>query len=195
MKPENSPKIILENSISLKSLSLVLGTLAGLLLAAVGISILPTQSEPTVNAEVIPAEFAPNFEIESFTSDKAIALVDFEGQGLVINFWASWCHPCREEMPALESAWQKYQDQGVVFIGVNGSDNKEEGAGFLQEYGVTFPNGLDPDGKVMDAYRIQGLPSTWFVNGDGQVVKKVYGPLDLAALDEAIALILPGEGS
>ena len=172
-----------------------MGALAGILLAALFVAILPILSEQTGSIqEVLPTQYAPAFEMETINTEAPIALADYSGQGVVLNFWASWCHPCREEMPALESAWQKYKDQGIVFIGANSSDSKEEALSFLDEYGITYANGSDLDSKVSQLYQVQGLPTTWFIAGDGSVEKKVYGPLDLAALDAAIALILPEAG-
>ena len=190
-----SPNELSQQEISERRLSAVLGIFAGLLLAALLSLLIPLIAERAVaSQEAATLQYAPEFEMESFNSAASISLADFEGQGVVLNFWASWCHPCREEMPALESAWQKYKDQGIVLVGVNSSDNEEQTLAFLEEYGVSYPNGSDLNSEVSQLYQIQGLPTTWFIAGDGSVAKIVFGPLDLEALDAAIALILPEAG-
>jgi len=190
-----SPKEISQQEISERRLSAVLGIFGGLLLAALISLLIPQIAERALaSQEVAAVQIAPDFEMESFNSAAPIALADYKGQGVVLNFWATWCHPCQEEMPALESAWQKYKDQGIVLVGVNSSDNEEQILAFLEEYGVNYPNGSDLDSEVSQLYQIQGLPTTWFIAGDGSVAKIVYGPLDLEALDAAIALILPEAG-
>lgn len=172
--------------------SKILGIIAGLSLVFALIFLYSKIAPDSQKTSEVAARFqAPDFNIVSFQTGESIALSDFSGKGIVLNFWASWCHPCKEEMPALEAAWQKYKDQGVVFIGVNSSDNNERATEFIDEYALTFLNGSDLDGTVSDDYRIQGIPTTWFINGEGLLEKIVYGPLDLEGLDAAISLILP----
>ena len=192
MTTDTSPKKLFQIEVNENRLSTILGILAGLLLAAIVVLVIPALAE-MVNSlpEAAPVQYAPDFELESFNSALPLVLTDYAGKGVVLNFWASWCQPCREEMPALEAAWQKYQDQGIAFIGVNSSDNEKQTTDFLDEYGVTYPNGSDLDSEVSQLYQIQGLPTTWFITPDGAVAKIVYGPLDLESLDAAIALILP----
>jgi thiol-disulfide isomerase/thioredoxin len=86
------------------------------------------------------ARQAPSFTLTLFDG-KMIRLEDFRGKAVLINFWASWCIPCRAEAPALESAWQTYKDRGVVFIGVNIQDKEENARAFMKEFGVTYLNG------------------------------------------------------
>lgn len=192
MTTEISPKQRVSQEVLEKRFSILLGALIGLLLAALFMWSLPFLAEKVNDLQnAASVQYAPNFELEGVNLSSPIALADYEGKGVVLNFWASWCHPCREEMPALEAAWKKYESQGIVFIGVNSSDNKEQTLAFLEEYGLTYPNGVDAGAKVSELFQIQGLPTTWFVAADGSVAKIVYGPLDLNSLDENIALILP----
>lgn len=161
--------------------ALIIGTLIGYLAA-----INKSQSEYTP-----PIETAPEFTLTLLSNGEEIRLTDFAGKGIVLNFWASWCFPCKIEMPALEETWNKYQDQDVLFIGVNLWDEKPEAIQFLEEFGVTYLNGIDLSDQIDIDYNIQGIPTTWFISPDGTVVKKVMGPLNLEKLDEAISLILP----
>lgn len=138
-----------------------------------------------------PIESAPDFELTRFDNGQSLNLSELKGKGIVLNFWASWCVPCQNEMPALEKAWQRYQDVGIVFVGVNLWDEKDNALAFLKEHAVTYPNGIDSQDQISSDYNIQGIPTTWFIAPDGTVVSKVMGPLDLEMLDEAIALIRP----
>lgn len=138
-----------------------------------------------------PVETAPDFEITLFENGLTLNLSELYGKGVVINFWASWCIPCQKEMPALENAWRRYQDVGIVLVGVNLWDEEADARAFLNEYAVTYPNGIDSQDQISSDYNIQGIPTTWFIAPDGTVVRKVMGPLDLKMLDEAIALIRP----
>lgn len=136
-------------------------------------------------------EYAPEFQLDLLNDGDSLFLSDLVGKGVVVNFWASWCYPCQQEMPALEAAWQKYANQGVVFVGVNIADQQQDALDFLDEYAVTYPNGVDILGTIEVDYQLIGYPTTWFIKSDGSVARKVLGPLELDDLDAAIALILP----
>lgn len=135
-------------------------------------------------------ELAPDFELALLTDQGTLKLADLRGKGVVLNFWASWCVPCRTEMPALQSAWERYQDDGIVFVGINLWDEEPAALEFLNEFGVTYPNGFDALDNIDKNYNLLGVPTTWFIYPDGSIARKVMGPLDLESLDEAIALIM-----
>jgi cytochrome c biogenesis protein CcmG/thiol:disulfide interchange protein DsbE len=121
-----------------------------------------------------------------------ISLSDLRGKGVVLNFWASWCKPCEEEAAALEAAWRTYRDKGVVFIGVDYLDQDPAAKRYLQKFAITYPNGPDLGSKIAKRYMIRGVPETFFINPEGQIVgcRKV-GPLDEAELHQRIAEIMP----
>ena len=125
-----------------------------------------------------PGKEAPAFTLRSF-EDGELSLSDFEGEAVVINFWASWCLPCREEMPALEATWNAYRDRGLVIIGVNTprSDPEPQARAFLEEFGVTYPNVFDTDGFTAIDYGVSGIPVTFFVDRDGIVARRYVGTL------------------
>jgi cytochrome c biogenesis protein CcmG/thiol:disulfide interchange protein DsbE len=99
---------------------------------------------------------APDFTLTTFEGE-TITLSQFRGQVVVINFWASWCIPCREEAAYLETTWRKYRDQGVVFIGVNYVDAEREALAYLDEFDITYYNGPDIGIRISDLYYIQGI--------------------------------------
>jgi len=125
-------------------------------------------------------------------------LKELNGKAVLLNFWASWCVPCRAEARALESAWQKYKDREVVFIGVNIQDKEEDARAFMKEFGVTYLNGLDSSGKIAIDYGVWGIPETFFIDPQGRITYKHAGelrtPIIVAKLDEALRGIVSAEG-
>ncbi len=132
---------------------------------------------------------APDFELTSFDGQQ-ISLSELRGQVVVINFWASWCPPCREEAAYLESTWQKYQNQGVVFIGVDYLDTEPEALAYLDEFDISYFNGPDLRSRIAQAYNIQGVPETFFVARSGELRGVKIGPLYPPELDERIEALL-----
>ena len=118
---------------------------------------------------------APEFLLPRLDGGGTIALDSFRGRVVVINFWASWCAPCRAEAPALEATWQRYRDHGVVVIGVNVQDLVPQALRFLQETKTTYPMVRDRDNTVYRAYGLTGLPETFFVDRSGKIVRKFRG--------------------
>lgn len=131
---------------------------------------------------------APDFTLQTFDGE-TIRLSDFRGQPVVINFWASWCVPCEREAPILESTWRKYRDAGVVFIGIDYVDTEPAARAFLDKYDITYRNGPDVGSRISDAYRIQGVPETFFVDRKGVVRDLIIGELAREQLEAGIALI------
>jgi len=119
---------------------------------------------------------APDFSIDLFQGG-TLTLSDLVGKPIVINFWASWCGPCRDEAPALEKTWRLYRDQGVVFVGIDVRDTEEDARAFLKEFGISYPNGPDSNNRIAVSYGLTGVPETVFVNREGLVVRRNIGPL------------------
>lgn len=118
---------------------------------------------------------APAFTLQDFAGGK-VRLGDFRGKLLMLNFWASWCVPCREEMPALERLYRKYKDNGFVLLGVNLQDDKNRAAAFIKELKITFPTAFDPDGEVGRLYGAWGLPATYLIDANGIALARAWGP-------------------
>ena len=128
---------------------------------------------------------APDFTLETFEGE-SIQLSDLRGQVVVINFWASWCPPCREEAPYLEASWREYRDQGVVFLGVDYVDTDIEALAYIEEFGISYPNGPDLQTRISQAYRIQGVPETFFIGKDGTIRGVKVGPLAPPELEDRL---------
>ena len=136
----------------------------------------PTTSaaEPTA---VRSGRYATDFAINLFTGGN-FRLSEQRGKVVVVNFWASWCPPCKEEAPVLERAWQSYKDKGVVFIGVDVWDTEADAKAFMTKYGITYANGPDPAGEVAIEYGVTGLPETWVLDRDGRLARRWVGALN-----------------
>ena len=149
-----------------------------------------------------PQQRAPDFEVE-LLGGGTLSSDDLKGRPVVLNFWASWCDPCREEMPAFERMWDRYRDQGVEIIGVNLQDSAEGAQGFVDEVGVSYPIALDTDGSLAEDLGVRGLPQTFFIDEDfrferisagdaleGGGDRVVFGAIDEETLEEKIRELL-----
>ena len=134
---------------------------------------------------------APDFSLPHlFEEGRNVTLSEYRGQPVVLNFFASWCLPCRKEMPALEDAYQTYQDAGLVVIGVGTKDGRRPVMGFALSTGVTFPIVWDGLGKVYTDYRVMGMPTTYFVNRAGNIESAVIGGVTPEQLEQGIITIM-----
>lgn len=128
----------------------------------------------------------PDFELTTLTGD-VVRLSDYKGKKVILNFWASWCPPCKEEMPHMEEYYQKNKDlENVEIIAVNMTKSEKPGMvkKFVDSYGLTFPIPLDEEGKVMNAYQIIPLPTTYMINTDGTIAHQISGPINGKLLNE-----------
>ncbi len=117
---------------------------------------------------------APDF-IRETLDGRELSLSELRGKPVVMNFWASWCVPCRLEMPTLEDAAKRYGGQ-VHFLGVNVLDRPQQAKAFVRNLGVTFPSVLDEDGEILARYRVVGLPTTVFITRSGRILEVHAGP-------------------
>jgi cytochrome c biogenesis protein CcmG/thiol:disulfide interchange protein DsbE len=113
---------------------------------------------------------APAFSAVTFDGEP-ISLDGWRGNAVVVNFWASYCAPCRDEAPMLERLWQEYRDRGVVFVGINTDDIERNARAYMDEFGITYYNAPDVKGKIEDDYRITGIPETFVINTEGEIVR------------------------
>lgn len=132
---------------------------------------------------------APDFGFTSFEGER-LGPGDLAGQAVVLNFWASWCVPCRTEMPAFESAYRANRDRGITFVGLAVEDSQDSASTFVKELDITYPTGPDAGNEVSLRYGVTGLPTTVFIARDGTVARRWLGVLSeqqLAAFVEEIA--------
>jgi thiol-disulfide isomerase/thioredoxin len=129
---------------------------------------------------------APSFTLQRLEGDGSVRLESLRGKVVVINFWASWCEPCKKEMPRLEQAWQRYRSRGVTFIGVNTTDFTGDAERFVDRYRVTFPTVRDGNGRVLAKYGGLPIPWTYFVNREGLIVGYIRGEVTAEALEDGL---------
>jgi thiol-disulfide isomerase/thioredoxin len=152
------------------------GLLALSLAALLPLSLAP--SDPAV-AKVAQNAPAPNFTLNARGGQK-LSLSQFKGQVVMINFWATWCGPCRQEMPLLDAMYQKYKRMGFTLIGVNVEPDSKAAEDFLKKVPVSFPIAFDPDSSVSKLYSVQGMPSSVIIDrkGNARVIHRGYKPGD-----------------
>ena len=119
---------------------------------------------------------APDFARKSFDG-AGMRLSELKGKVIVVNFWASWCIPCRDEASFFQQMWLKYKDRGVVFLGVDWVDPEPDARAYLKQFGITYVNGPDLGTVIAPLYRIKGVPETYFVGKDGNLAGNSLGPI------------------
>jgi cytochrome c biogenesis protein CcmG/thiol:disulfide interchange protein DsbE len=117
---------------------------------------------------------------------EALAADDLKGKLIMMDFWASWCPPCRQEAPVLAKVYQEYRSRGVEFVGIAIWDDEGEARKYVQRYGITYPNGLDERGLIAIDYGVTGIPEKYFITPEGQVVRKFIGPMEADRLRQVL---------
>ncbi len=112
-----------------------------------------------------------------------VSLKDFEGKVVFLNFWATWCGPCREEMPSMERLWQRFKEDDFVILAVDLRESKGEVVSFMKEYGLTFPVLLDSKGEVGSMFGVRAIPTTYLLDSEGRIVGGALGARDWASED------------
>ncbi len=170
--------------LSLGSIVLLLGIAAVAVVFAVALAE-QQKTQPTAGP-------APDFEFTTFEGE-TMRLSDLRGSVVVLNFWASWCAPCRYEAPALQSAWESYQNRDdVVFLGVAYADNGPKSIEYMEEFGITFLNAPDLGTRISDQYNIQGVPETFIIDQDGNVAEFIYAGVTEQQLRTSVDRLLRG---
>ena len=167
--------------------------LIGLLVALLAWKIAGDSKGRTLPYAIAQGELpeAPQFELPRLDEESMLALSSLRGKAVVINFWASWCPPCRDEAPVLEAAWEQYRDQGVVVLGIDREDTTDDARGFIERFALTYPNVRDAEDTLESQYGLTALPETYFVGRDGRLVAHIPGAVDeLADLEPAIMAAL-----
>ena len=133
---------------------------------------------------------APNFSLERLDGGE-LALADLRGKGVVLNFWGTWCEPCKEEMPALQKQYEVFRDKGLEVIGVNIAESPITIEPYIKQFGVEFPILLDRQSQITKLYRIGPIPTTFFISPEGTVEEIFVGQLNEAMIASKVEKILP----
>ncbi len=174
------------------------------LLAGVTYGLVADAPRPTIDEALARSEAveAPGFELPVLREgtlsprlsravgpalgDRRVALEELEGTPMVVNYWASWCDPCRKEAPLLERTWREARDRGVLFVGLNQQDFLGDARRFLREFGISYLNVRDSGNEVARRWGLAGLPETFFLDADGRVVAHILGEASAEELREGI---------
>lgn len=180
-----------------RSRVLVYGAVVALIGVLIGL--LAWQLSSRDSGKAIPGEIAkgdrpetPDFTLPRLDREGTLQLSSLRGKAVVVNFWASWCVPCRDEAPLLQAAWERYRDRGLVIVGVDSEDLSSDARAFMQRYGLTFPNVRDGEGSVKGRFGLVGYPETFFVDPEGRLVSHIPGPVEADTLEQGIEAALAG---
>ena len=133
----------------------------------------------------------PVLVFDALDGDGDISLADYKGKAVVLNFWASWCEPCKDEAPLLEEIWQRHRDDGLVVLGIDAQDFRTDAQRFVDRYGLTYPMAFDGHGASLGRFGNTGFPETWFVGRDGRLVGDHFvGPFTREQLEENVRAAL-----
>ncbi len=138
---------------------------------------------------------APAFTLDRLDRDGSLGVADLRGKAVVVNFWASWCVPCRDEAPVLQKTYERYRDQGLVVLGVDVNDFRQDARRFMKRYGLSYPIVYDGKGSTVGKWGVRGFPETFFVDRTGKLVgERIEGAVDIErnrdAFQRGVALAL-----
>ena len=117
---------------------------------------------------------------------RQLRLSDLRGSVVMVDFWSSWCPPCRAEAPVLAEAYERWSNLGVEFVGISIWDNENEVRDFVKVHNIEYPNAIDEDGSIAVEFGVRGIPEKFFVNPAGEIVRKINGPNTSQSLDEVL---------
>lgn len=163
------------------------------LFVLLGIRVLANDRADALAAEVASGKAppAPSFRLPRLGGRGDERLAALRGSVVVIDFWASWCVPCKQEAPMLERAWERWRGQGALFLGIDSQDFESDARRFIATHGITYPNLHDGSGAIASRYGVTGFPEMWFVDRKGRlVVEHVSGPLGASRIDRDIRIAL-----
>ena len=161
------------------------------LLVLLGWKLAQDESEVTSQLSRGGTPTAPEFTLERLDGKGDVSMASLRGKTVVLNFWASWCGPCKDEMPLLQDGWERWQRKGVVFLGVNAKDFRGDARDFVERYAVTYDNVYDGKGSTLGRYGVAAFPETFFVSPEGKVVYRIAGAVaDADELDAGIVRAL-----
>jgi cytochrome c biogenesis protein CcmG/thiol:disulfide interchange protein DsbE len=177
---------------SLRARLLLLGGVVAAVVVLAGVLGFGLSHDPGIIRSPLVGKPAPEFALRTLDGDRTVRLSDLRGQVVVVNFWASWCRECRVEHLALAEAWERYRDQGVVFLGITFQDSPSASRAYLDELGGGWPILEDPGSAAAIAYGVFGVPETFVISRDGRVGQRHVGAVAYEGLVEEIDRMLRG---
>jgi peroxiredoxin len=132
---------------------------------------------------------APEFTLTTPEGD-TVSLSDFRGQAVLLNFWATWCGPCRVEMPDIESVYNQYSDEGFVVLAVNDGEPPGLVSAFVNELGLSFPILMDPSWEVQQTYQVRAFPTTYYIDREGIIQEAIFGSMTRPVIEDRVKQIM-----
>ncbi|MFP6680230.1 MAG: TlpA disulfide reductase family protein [Dehalococcoidia bacterium] len=167
-----------------KIVGFVVAIPAGLLIALLVWAVIQNDGNPggiavnnTLGEKQVSSEIRSDFNLNTIDQEETLRLSDLRGKIVMVDFWSSWCPPCRQEAPELQEAYEDFQDQDVEFVGIAIWDVDSETRKFKNAYGLEYPILVDPRGAIAVEWGVLGLPEKFFLNREGEIVKKYVGPM------------------
>ena len=174
-----------------KKRSITRGVILIVLLAAIVYTVYSSLTKDKINVLQVN-DPAPDFElVDLYDSNLKHRLSEYKGKGVYLNFWGTWCEPCKEEMPAMSNQYAIYKEQGVEMLAINIAQTDFEVKKFIEGLNVDFPVAIDPNRSVMTAYNVGYLPATILINPEGKIEKIVTGELSEAQIASYMESIKP----
>ena len=144
-------------------------------------------------AKIAVGDAAPDKELQTLDGTGTGSIADYRGKWVLVNFWASWCEPCRSEAPALEAFQRAHAGEGFTVLGIDLDDATDDALAFVEQYGLTYPQLRDGDGEERrDAYGMTGFPESFLVDPEGRLALIHRGPVDEQMLQEQVAPLIEG---
>jgi cytochrome c biogenesis protein CcmG/thiol:disulfide interchange protein DsbE len=167
-------------------------SIAALLVGLLSYGVAQQRTDTSIDSAVANGKriAAPERSLARLGEEGKASLADYRGKVVVMNFWASWCPPCVDELPLLERTQKKIAAQNALVLGVNYKDLSQKALGFVTKFGLSYPILRDPDGKYAEDYSSRAFPETFVIDRQGRVAAKRRGPVDQAWLDETLPPLL-----
>ncbi len=149
----------------------------------------PSNNNASAGVVTQAGQPAPDFSLVSLEGE-TVQLSDFSGQVVMVNLWATWCPPCKAEMPTINAYYQAHKNEGFVVLAVNNQENKSQVSKFIQTNGFSFPVLLDAHSRVITDYNVRGLPTSFIIDRDGQIQHTHTGQISREQLEEIVGPLL-----
>jgi len=146
-------------------------------------------------AKLVVGQPVPDREHPNLDGRGSGRIADYRGSWVLVNFWASWCDPCRQESPALERYWRRHRGDGLVVLGIDSRDLSGDALDFVEEFGLTYPQLRDGDGERSEAFGMLGFPESFLVDPEGNLALIRRGPVDTAFLERYVTPLIEGEST
>jgi peroxiredoxin len=149
-----------------------------------------TDKNEKIKTGLEKGDLAPAFELTTLDGKK-MKLSDYRGKKVILNFWATWCPPCKAEIPDMEKFYSNYKEKNIAILGVNLTKAEQDQSAvksFVKEYGVTYPIPLDKESSVAEMYQVSAIPTSYIIDPQGIIIQKIVGPMDFETMKSLLSI-------